>query len=248
MSRIKDILVIHHTHTDVGYTHAQPIFWELSRRFIDEALDYCDETADWPEGSRMCWTCEVTAPVVDWLRHAPDRQIERFAAAAGRGQIAVGAMFANITPLYSLSQLAQSLLPVRELREQFGLPISVAINHDVNGLPWSIVPVLRDAGIDGLLMGINIHFGGFPLHRPMGFNWEGPDGRSIIAFNGEHYQSFDAHCKLTDKSVSTENMAAGLDKYIARLEAGGYGYDFVYLTRRIPVFVTTTRRTRICPG
>ena len=236
MTDIKDILVIHHTHTDVGYTHAQPIFWELSRRFIDEALDYCDGTADWPEGARMCWTCEVTAPVIDWLRHAPDRQVDRFVAAARRGQIAIGAMFANMTPLYTLEQFAQSLLPVRELRERFGLPISVAINHDVNGLPWSIVPLLRDAGIDGLLMGINIHFGGFPLHRPLGFNWKGPDGRTITAFNGEHYQSFDAHCKLADPAVNTDMMADGLDRYIARLAKAGYPYDFIYLTATHPGF------------
>ncbi|MCK4872352.1 MAG: hypothetical protein KAS72_06475 [Phycisphaerales bacterium] len=248
MTDIKDVLVMHHTHTDVGYTHAQPIFWELSRRFIDEALDYCDETADWPEGSRMCWTCEVTAPIIDWLRNASDQQVERFSAAAQRGQIAVGAMFANITPLYTLEQLAQSLLPVRELREQFGLPISVAINHDVNGLPWSIIPLLRDAGINGLLMGINIHFGGFPLHRPLGFNWQGPDGRTITAFNGEHYQSFDAHLKLTEPDVTTEKMAAGLDQYVARLAKAGYGYDFIYLTATHPGFCDNNPPNPNLPG
>ena len=123
------------------------MFWELSRRFINEALDLCDETADWPDDSKMRWTCEVTAPVVDWIRHSSDRQIERFTNATQRGQIATGAMFCNLTPNYNLEQFAQSLLPVRELREQFGLPISVAINHDVNGLPWSFVPLLIDAGI-----------------------------------------------------------------------------------------------------
>ncbi|MDY7107433.1 MAG: hypothetical protein SYC29_02235 [Planctomycetota bacterium] len=236
MTGINDVLVIHHTHTDVGYTHPQPIFWELSRRFIDEALDYCDETAHWPDGSRMCWTCEVTAPVIDWLRHADDRQVERFAAAARRGQIAVGAMFCNITPLYTLEQFAESLLPVGTLRERFGLPISVAINHDVNGLPWSIIALLRDAGIDGLLMGINIHFGGFPLHRPLGFHWQGPDGRTILAFNGEHYQSFDAICRLAAPQVTTDTMAAGLDEYVARLLRSGYAYDFIYLTATHPGF------------
>ena len=35
---LDEIYVIHHTHTDVGFTNAQPIFWELQYRFIDEAL------------------------------------------------------------------------------------------------------------------------------------------------------------------------------------------------------------------
>ena len=63
MQKINEILVLHHTHTYIGYTHTQPVFWELSRRFIDEAIDLGEQTADWPEASRMRWTCEVTAPV-----------------------------------------------------------------------------------------------------------------------------------------------------------------------------------------
>lgn len=236
MNEITDLLVIHHTHTDVGYTHPQPVFWDLSRRFIDEAIDLCDDTADWPEDARMKWTCEVTAPVMDWLRHADDRQIDRFAAAAKRGQIAVGAMWCNMTPLYSLEQFAQSLLPVRELRERFELPVSVAINHDVNGLPWSVIPLLLDAGVSGLLMGINIHFGGYPLERRLGFRWQGPDGRSLLSFNGEHYQSFDSRLHLAERNVTTDRMAEGLAAYLEKLKQTDYAYDFIYLTATHPAF------------
>ncbi len=236
MTAIKDVLVIHHTHTDVGYTHAQPIFWELSRRFIAAAMDSCDDTADRPAGSRRVWTCEVTAPVLDWLEHASDRQVERFAAAAQRGQIAVGAMFCNITPMYTLEQFAQSLLPVRRLRDAFKIPVSVAINHDVNGLPWSVIPLLRDAGVHGLLMGINIHFGGFPLQRPLGFHWQGPDGRALLALNGEHYQAFDSRLQLTKPDVTTAKMADGLEQYLDRLAREQYAYDFVYLSATHPGF------------
>ena len=32
------IYIVHHTHTDVGFTNNKPIFWELQYRFIDDAL------------------------------------------------------------------------------------------------------------------------------------------------------------------------------------------------------------------
>lgn len=42
---ISEILLLHHTHTDIGYTHEQPIVWELNRQFIEDALDEIERTA-----------------------------------------------------------------------------------------------------------------------------------------------------------------------------------------------------------
>ena len=47
---INEILFVHHSHTDIGYTHPQPVVMELHRRFIDEALDIAERTAAYPDG------------------------------------------------------------------------------------------------------------------------------------------------------------------------------------------------------
>ncbi len=57
---IKEILLVHHSHTDIGYTHPQPVVMELHRRFIDTALEYIEQTRDWPDDCRFRWTCEVS--------------------------------------------------------------------------------------------------------------------------------------------------------------------------------------------
>jgi len=46
---INELYLVHHSHTDVGYTHPQPVVLELHRRYLDEVLDLADRTADWVE-------------------------------------------------------------------------------------------------------------------------------------------------------------------------------------------------------
>jgi len=235
MNAIKEILVLHHSHTDIGFTHPQPVLWELQRRFIDRALDLLDETADWPVESQPRWTCETTGPVMHWLRSAKRNQIARFRQFAEQGRLSIGAMRYHFTPLGSADEWARSLQPVRELRERFGIPMRVAIVHDVNGLPWPVAQLLLDAGIEMLVMGINVHFGGFPLTRPLAFNWVSSDNRPLLTFNGEHYQGFDRVFRLA--KASTAEMASGFAAYAQRLAAANYPYDFIFLTATHHTFV-----------
>lgn len=233
-SPIREILVLHHSHTDIGYTHPPTVVWELHRRFIDEAIELCEATANWPEPSRVRWTCETTAPLLYWLERASSRQIARFRHLVKRGQIGAGAMHLNITPLSSFETLVRGLAPIEVLRRELGLPLKVAINHDVNGLPWPITDLLLDVGVEMLLMGINVHFGGFPMVRPRGFSWLSPSDRPLLAFNAEHYQSFDREARLAENNLDA--MEKGLANYLARLEASGYPYDFAYLSATHPTF------------
>jgi alpha-mannosidase len=183
---IREILFVHHTHTDIGYTHPQPVVFELHRRFIDEALDIADETADWPDECRFRWTCEVTGITLDWWRHAPDRERERFLAAVKRGQFEVAAMAWHMTPLMDHGMVVDVLQPIRFFRE-LGIPVRSAMNTDVNGLPWGVVDALLDHGIGGLSMAINEHFGHALRPWPRAFRWQAPSGRTLLAYNGFIY-------------------------------------------------------------
>lgn len=228
MAQIDEVLVLHHTHADIGYTHPQSVWWELSRRFLDEAINLCEHTADWPEPARVRWTCEVTAPLLDWLEHAPSRQIDRFRSLCLCGQMSVGAMFAHVTPLYDADELARSLQPITRLRRDFGLPVTAALQHDVNGFPWTAHPLLRQSGVRLVVTAINRYFGGVAFPRPSLVRWLGPDGAELLALSGDIYHSFSRI--LQPEHGDLARMQSGLDNYLKWLTARGYPHSFVYLT------------------
>ena len=66
---IKEICFVPHSHTDIGYTHPQPIIFELHRRFLEEAMDLADATAERTDGSAFKWMVEVSGTAIDWWRH-----------------------------------------------------------------------------------------------------------------------------------------------------------------------------------
>ncbi|WP_090582263.1 glycosyl hydrolase-related protein [Paenibacillus sp. OV219] len=229
MPKIKEVLVLHHSHLDVGYTTAQPILLAMQSRYIDQALELCEMTEEWEEYNRFRWTCESTLPVLNWLETASEQQIVRFKHYLHNGQMSIVASYMHMTPLTSAEEAARTLYPLRRLREVFGIELKTAIHHDINGQPWPYAQLLLDAGVEFFIMGINIHFGGVPFNRPNAFHWEAPDRRKLLTFNGEHYSLFSQICDVNAKC--TDKMADGLSTYLRKIEANPeYPFDFIYLT------------------
>ncbi|WP_235008255.1 polysaccharide deacetylase family protein [Microbacterium timonense] len=60
---IREILLIGHTHHDVGYTNSPRLIDTMHGRIVDRVLELADENrADGPDGFR--WTFEVSARAV----------------------------------------------------------------------------------------------------------------------------------------------------------------------------------------
>lgn len=189
MARIETLYLIHHSHTDIGYTHDQPIVFDLHERFISTAVELADRHAASDSDGAFRWTVENTYVLSRWLDHAPQAEIDRFLALEKAGRIEVTGMFANLTPLLDTAELIESFQLLRRLRNDYGITVTSAMNCDVNGENWPLVDLLLDVGIEGFTMAINTHFGGAPLDRPNVFRWQGPSGRSVLAYNGWTYDT-----------------------------------------------------------
>ena len=187
LMKLEEIWILHHSHTDIGFTLEQPVLWEMQRRFIDMAIDAAERHAGHDEPHAFKWVVETVAPLLYWLDHSPDRQIERFRALEKAGRIEIAGAFLNVTPLADAADYAEMLQPVARLRRDYGFTINHVQNADVNGHNWTLVESLLNAGITSFSMAINFHYGGYPFQRPNLFNWQGPSGRHIPTFNNWCY-------------------------------------------------------------
>lgn len=234
MSEIHDLLLIHHSHTDIGYTHHQDSVFAWQREYIRRAIQLAERYADGAEGERFRWTCEATIIVEDFLRHAKASEIDRLRQVHQAGLIDFGAMYCHFTPLVTLEMLAQSLSVAQRLRQDYGFDIRHGLACDVNGLPWGLVELLLDSGVAGMAMAINRVMARDPQPRPVAFQWQGPSGRTIPVWHGEHYGF--GHLLGIPRVKKPDGWVPDLDEaqrrvqtYVRELAAKGVARDFTVL-------------------
>lgn len=232
MEKRKELWCLAHSHLDVGFTHPQQMLLELQCDYIDRAIELCLATENWPEASRFRWTCEATWPVLKWMETAGEEKKKTLRRLVQENRISVAALPMHTTPGCTTDQYVQYLQQLDEIRRQTGSSITTAINHDVNGQPWTLAPLLLDSGIRFYITGINIHFGGIPFPRPYVFRWETPDGRFLPAYVGEHYSMFNEY--LHNEEGDTDRMEEGIRAYEKQARDTGWKEDFLYLTAANP--------------
>lgn len=216
---VDEIYLVHHTHLDIGFTHDQPIAWDLHRRFIDRAIELAERDLDDDSPAAFRWTIEATSPLLWWLRRADEEQIDRLQAVAAEGRIDVAGMLAHFKSVYDQSELVESLRPLKTLREEYGFDVRYAMNCDINGNSWPLADRLLDAGIEGLVMSINTFVGGaYPDPRVQLFDWAGPSGRTLPSFVAFQYGGGYAFGIGRDASLFAETWWPAIEAYLEEIE------------------------------
>lgn len=182
---IQAIHIIHQSHLDLGYTDPASTCRALHVRYIRAALGHAESTARYPVDARFRWTCEAFEPVSQFMEEASADERRRFRRAVRAGQIEVTAMPFNITPLLDAEGWAALMRRARPLFEAFRP--RVAMQNDINGLPWGLLPRLRRAGVRWIWMGMNGFAGRSPARKPGVFLWEGAHGERLPVWVGLPY-------------------------------------------------------------
>ena len=185
-----EIFLIHHSHTDIGYTERQDKIIRYHCDFIKQAIDILDDIHK--NGNKdyegFVWQCENYWQVKTFYEQADEAYISAFEKYVKRGEIGLSGNYLNMTELTNYDILFSRLQKAKKYSEQITYPIVSGMTADINGFAWGYSQALYDNGIENLFSCIHPHHGMFPLYKKqIPFYWETPKGNKILVWNGEHY-------------------------------------------------------------
>ena len=221
--RQRIVFLLPHSHVDIGYTDVQPETERLQWQAIDQALDLCDKTADYPPEARFKWNVEVLWAVDSYLRRATPEKRQRLIKAVRNGQVGLDALYGNpLTALYRPEELLRLLHWSIAIGKQCGVKVESAMLDDVPGCTWGMTTALAEAGVKYFCCGPNLnHRIGRTLlvWQDKPFYWRTPDGQRKILFWIPH-QGYTA---------GGNNLPARVTELIDHLQKSGYPYDIAQL-------------------
>lgn len=240
-TKIKTLYVIHHSHTDIGYT-------DLQERIIDGQVDYIRTVlnllADTSENEAFRWNCETLYCVEQFLENASPEEKEAFFAFVRQGKIGISAAYLNFNDLLDCEIYSKRLACLIDLFKANHFTPKTAMIADINGISMGQRDAMLENGIEFLFTNIHTHHGMYPLYQNQTpFFWESANGKRLLVWNGEHYNLGNAlgiqpnrtatymernyFHNTGDFSKPVERLHENLTDYISLCEENNYKYDFI---------------------
>jgi len=235
------VFLIHHAHTDVGYTAPQARVGRLHADYMRRVLRLLREDPD----ARFRWTSETFWAVERFLEIAAPGEREELAEHLRAGRIGFSHTYLHFNELASAELVSAGLGRAAAFRDRHALPCETAFSADINGFGWGYAAALRRHGVRNLLTCVHSHHGMYPLqarHTP--FYWTPPDGGApVLVWSAEHYwlgnelglcpgavfnyviqDEFSPPPALADtRALATVRLT----RFLRQLETDGYPYAFV---------------------
>ena len=145
------------SHTDIGLHNSQYYQRYMSEKFLDKAMELCDETDNRTENNRYRYTMEGTW---FWNNYGKDRGIEKAKKVVNNyiknDKIGIcGGVAGNMIELYGLEEMCRSTYEKERLKKEWNVDTETICMIDNNGLPWSMVAPYAEAGYKNLIFAPN---------------------------------------------------------------------------------------------
>ncbi len=215
------IYLVFKTHLDIGFTdHAAKVREQYHQRFIPQAIDtgehfFCED----PERPAFVWTTGAWL-IWDHLNSQPRASVQRLELAIERGLIRWHALpFTTHSELMSPALFRAGLSYSAELDERFGKKTIAAKMTDVPGHTRGIVPLLAEAGVKFLHIGVNAASPAPDV--PDLFRWRAPGGEEIVVMYEKSYgatqfpQGFETGLSFahTSDNIGPQSVSQTVDVY-----------------------------------
>jgi len=238
--------LIHHSHTDVGYTQIQSRIARFHVSFLDQAIEISKRLRDETELAGFTWTNECFWSIEQWLKQNAPARIEELVQNIRAGVIGLSATYLHFNELIDDELMRAAVGRAGDFARAHNLVLDSALSADINGFGWGYAQALVDAGVTNLVTSVHSHHGLAPLGiRQQPFFWETPSGQELLVWSGEHYNlgnalglapgalatyGFADELRPPTRAHDTYAIAAArLPRYLHQLERDGYPHDFVLL-------------------
>ena len=179
---IKTVYVVHHSHTDIGYT-------DLQERVIDTQADYIRTVLsmmEQPDNAEFRWNCETLFCVEEFFKSASGEEKEKLFKLAADGRIGLSANYLNVTDLADCTVFRERLHQWQQRFASYGASIRTAMTADINGISMGYRDAMLAEGVEFLFMNIHCHHGMYPLYQNQtAFWWENAAGERLLVWNGD---------------------------------------------------------------
>jgi len=225
----RSLYLLHHSHSDIGYTHHQSEVEKMHHEFFREAVELYDKTEGYPEGTRFKWNTEVCWAVESYLEQCSPEEKENFTRVVRDGGIGLDGLWANeLTGLCSPEELIQLIQRSAKVASECGVELRSAMITDIPGYTWSLVPVMAKSGIRYFSPGTNTFHRIGDIKDVWGdkpFYWVSQSGQDSVLtwFPEKGYSWF--HTGLGSgepKNLLTEEP---IFEYLDQLGTDAYPYD-----------------------
>lgn len=247
MSNKMKVLVLHHSHTDIGYTDRQEKIEWHHVKYIERVIDILNEgfIGGNEKYKGFKWVCESYWCVERFLEQTTEKYKADFAKYVNQGNISISANYLNCTDILDEGVLRQTLAMNKAEMDKLSIKTECAMTADINGYGWGYPDALLDNGVTNLISCLHTHHGYYASNKKQRpFYWETPTGRKILVWHAEHYnignelnlnnslqRSYMIRDGLADTGIENFELSTRrMFRYVEQLRADGYPYDFLPIT------------------
>ncbi|WMJ23900.1 hypothetical protein RBG61_04320 [Paludicola sp. MB14-C6] len=227
--KIKDIYVVHHSHTDIGYTDLQERVVYTHIDYIRSAIDIIKKGYENNTGDKnFKWNCETYFCVEKFLEEATEQEKSDFYDLVKKGNIGISGTYLNFNDLVDKAVLNKRTKEMVSIFEAQNIPVKAAMNADINGISMGARDVFIDNGIEFLFTNIHTHHGMYPLyHNQTPYFWENEQGKKLLVFSGEHYNLGNALGIVYNKNINfmTQNYFGKQNAFDSHIETLKFNVD-----------------------